>query len=204
MALCFEVPVTCLADLMHVDARVRALCNTTAGAQCQSLLTTEYQCWRHTVARMLLAREKTPCAPPPGATDAYLSGICLRFVPPICLITQSLPTALAVHAGDLRKRKQHALGAEAPRAAGPGLRAPGVTGVRGVRGVSGVSGSRGGGLPRPGVCGVRGESGSRDAAAAGAGADLLDTGNMVSSHRPLMLNKLLQSSLDAIHISNSS
>jgi hypothetical protein len=107
MALCFEVPVKCLADLVHVDARVRALCNTTAGAQCQSLLTTEYQGWRRTVARMLLAA--TPCAAPPGATEAYLSGIRLRFVPPMCLITQSLPNVLAVHASDLRKRKQPAL-----------------------------------------------------------------------------------------------
>jgi hypothetical protein len=108
MALSFEVPVACLADLAHVDARVRTLCNTTAGAQCQSLLTTEYQCWRRTVARMLLGRSAAACAPP-SATEAYLSGIRLRFVPPMCVITQSLPSALAVHAGELRKRKQHAL-----------------------------------------------------------------------------------------------
>lgn len=105
MALSFEVHVACLADLVQVDARVRALCNTTTGAQCQSLLTTEYQCWRRTVARMLLAHG----APPHGATEAYLSGIRVRFVPPTCLITQSLPNALTVHASDLRKRKQHSL-----------------------------------------------------------------------------------------------
>jgi hypothetical protein len=97
---------------VHVDARVRALCNTTAGAQCQSLLTTEYQGWRRTVARMLLAA--TPCAAPPGATEAYLSGIRLRFVPPMCLITQSLPNVLAVHASDLRKRKEWVTVQQAP------------------------------------------------------------------------------------------
>ena len=83
MALSFEVHVACLADLVQVDVRVRALCNTTTGAQCQSLLTTEYQCCRRTVARMLLAH----CAPPHGATKTYLSGIRVRFVPPTCLIT---------------------------------------------------------------------------------------------------------------------
>jgi hypothetical protein len=109
MPLSFEVRVACLEDLAHVDARVRALCNTTTGAQCQSLLTTEYQNWRRSVARALLP----PCAlagdSAPTVTDAYLSGIRLRFVAPMCVITQSLPHALAVHASDLRKRKLPAL-----------------------------------------------------------------------------------------------
>jgi hypothetical protein len=93
----------------EVDTRVCALCNTTAVTQCQSLLTTKYQCWRRTVSRILLETGAKACAPPSGATEAYLSGIRLRFVPTMCVITQSLPSTLAVHAGDMRKRKQHAL-----------------------------------------------------------------------------------------------
>jgi len=105
MPLSFEVRVACIADLAHVDARVRAICNTTTGAQCQSLLTTEYQNWRRSVARSLLPPSALADYSTPTVTDAYLSGMRLRFVAPMCTITQSLPHALAVHAHDLRKRK---------------------------------------------------------------------------------------------------
>jgi len=109
MPLSFEVRVACIADLAHVDARVRAICNTTTGAQCQSLLTTEYQNWRRSVARSLLPPSALADYSTPTVTDAYLSGMRLRFVAPMCTITQSLPHALAVHAHDLRKRKLSAL-----------------------------------------------------------------------------------------------
>jgi len=104
----FEVPVRCLADLQHVDSRVRVLCNTSTGAQCQSLLTTEYQSWRHRVA-LALAQQSScdPHAPTPGVVDAFMSGFKLRFAPPTCLITTSVPSAFTPSALGLRKRKAY-------------------------------------------------------------------------------------------------
>jgi len=107
MTLCFEVRVACPADLAHVDSRVRALCNTTAGAQCQSLLTTEYQRWRRAVARAVGGAADGACAP--DVSDAYLSGLHLCFSARKCVITQSLPQVLTVHASNLRKRKLQTL-----------------------------------------------------------------------------------------------
>jgi hypothetical protein len=107
MTIQFEVPVHCLADLRLVDSRVRALCNTTSGAQCQSMLTTEYQCWRRNVALWLLQGCVDARSPPQGAVDAYMNGFRLRFAPPTCVITQSLPSTAAVSADGLRKRKSH-------------------------------------------------------------------------------------------------
>jgi hypothetical protein len=56
MGIQIEIPVSTIADLRTVDLRVRALCNTTEGAQCQSLLTMEYQSCRHRVAQFLLKK----------------------------------------------------------------------------------------------------------------------------------------------------
>lgn len=117
MALSFEVPVRCLADLQHVDSRVRVLCNTSTGAQCQSLLTTEYQSWRHRVALALTqaGSDGHASAHAPGVVDAFMSGFKLRFAPPTCVITTSVPCAPSAHglsahglsAHGLRKRKAH-------------------------------------------------------------------------------------------------
>jgi hypothetical protein len=61
------------------------------------------------VTPILLETGAKACAPPSGATEAYLSGVRLCFVQPMCVITQRLPSAIVVHAVDMRKRKQHAL-----------------------------------------------------------------------------------------------
>jgi hypothetical protein len=73
MTIQFEVPVHSLADLRLVDSRVRALCNTTSVAQCQSMLTTEYQCWRREVALWLLQGCVDARSPPQGDVDAYMN-----------------------------------------------------------------------------------------------------------------------------------
>ena len=97
----FEVPVRCIADLQLVDSRVRSLCNTSKGAQCQSMLTTEYQSWRHKVALAL----RQPFQHPHDAVDAFMTGFKLRFSPSTCVITTSVPCAFS--ASGLRKRKSH-------------------------------------------------------------------------------------------------
>jgi hypothetical protein len=109
MAIQIEVPVSCVADLLVVDSRVRALCNTMSGAQCQSILATEYQAWRRRVALLLLKRCEDEYASQ-TALDAYMHGFRVRYAPPVCVISQNTPTTMLrvadeSAAGILRKRK---------------------------------------------------------------------------------------------------
>lgn len=89
MALSFRIPVTSVADLTAVDVKVRSLCNTTPGAQCQAILTTEYQSWRRRVALALQHVSNDSHASQPQALDAYLGGFRLRFEQDLCVILQT-------------------------------------------------------------------------------------------------------------------
>ena len=100
-----QVPVTSLADLETVDVNVRSLCNTTPGAQCQAILTTEYQSWRRRVALFLLQLSNDPHASKPQALDAYLSGFRLRFEQDLCVILQTTHTDSNSGLDCARKRK---------------------------------------------------------------------------------------------------
>jgi len=105
-----ELPLHSISDLPALDARLRVLCNTTAGVQCQNVLTTEYQAWRLKVGQML---HKDHDAAPPTASvlaaegpQAFLHGFHLFFSPPMCVIMEHRPGACSVgSAKGLRKRK---------------------------------------------------------------------------------------------------
>ncbi len=105
MGLEFQIPVTSVADLKAVDVKVRSLCNTTAGAQCQAILTTEYQSWRRRVALVLRHVSNDSHASQPQALDAYLSGFCLRFEQDLCLILQTSLNDKNLVSDGARKRK---------------------------------------------------------------------------------------------------
>jgi hypothetical protein len=102
-----ELPLHSISDLPALDARLRVLCNTTAGVQCQNVLTTEYQAWRLKVGQML---HKDHDAAPPTASvlaaegpQAFLHGFRLQFSPPTCVIVPCAPSLAS--ATGLRKRK---------------------------------------------------------------------------------------------------
>jgi hypothetical protein len=105
MGIEITVAVNTVADLQAVDLHIRTLCRTTPGAQCQAILTTEYQCWRRRVALFLQQRDRDPQASLPQALDAYLNGFRLRFVPRTCVISQTTPTTELPVADCQRKRK---------------------------------------------------------------------------------------------------
>ena len=103
-----ELSLNSVSDLPALDARLRVLCNTTAGVQCQNVLTTEYQAWRLKVGQML---HKDHDAAPPTASvlaaegpQAFLHGLHLFFSPPTCVIMAHRPGGCSSDKG-LRKRK---------------------------------------------------------------------------------------------------
>ena len=105
MGIQYVVPVNSVADLRVVDSRVRTLCNTSSGAQCQAMLTTEYQSWRRKVAQCLTThclQEHTPLSQ--NVHEAYMQGFRVRFCSPVCIIAQSLPSFVA-DVDNTRKRK---------------------------------------------------------------------------------------------------
>ena len=105
-----ELPLNSISDLRALDARLRMLSNTTAGVQCQNLLTTEYQAWRLKVGQMLQKAQSTASGLPtasaltPECLEAFLHGFRLQFSPPMCVIMQSPSIDVGSHTG-LRKRK---------------------------------------------------------------------------------------------------
>ena len=96
-------------DLQGLDARLRTLSNTTAGAQCQNLLTTEYQAWRLKVGLILQSADGTASGLPtasglsPECLEAFLHGFRLQFSPPTCVIVPCAPSLAS--ATGLCKRK---------------------------------------------------------------------------------------------------
>jgi len=105
MGIEIEVAVNSVADLQAVDLHLRTLCNTTPGAQCQAILTTEYQSWRRQLALFLNERKHNPHAFLQRPIDAYISGFRLRFNQYVCVISQTTPTTELPAADCQRKRK---------------------------------------------------------------------------------------------------
>ena len=105
MGIEIVVAVNNVADLTAVDLHLRTVCNTTPGAQCQAILTTEYQRWRRQVALFLQHQHQDPHAALPNVLDAYLNGFRLRFTPRACVISQTTPTTELPVADCQRKRK---------------------------------------------------------------------------------------------------
>jgi hypothetical protein len=104
-----ELPLNSISDLQSLDTLLRTLSNTTAGAQCQNLLTTEYQAWRLRVGMILQSAHGTASGLPtesglsPERLEAFLHGFHLQFSPPTCVIMPCVP--LSTIAPGLRKRK---------------------------------------------------------------------------------------------------
>jgi hypothetical protein len=104
MGIYIEVPVKSIADLQVVDSRVRVLCNTTYGAQCQALLTTEYQSWRRKVA-LFLQCVKQDSDSSQDVINAYMQGFRISFREPLCLISQCSLNVFENSTDAVRKRK---------------------------------------------------------------------------------------------------
>ena len=106
-----ELPLNSISDLRALDARLRMLSTTTAGVQCQNLLTTEYQAWRLKVGQMLQKAQITASGLPsasaltPECLEAFLHGFRLQFSPPTCVIMQCAPLMGVDSDTGLRKRK---------------------------------------------------------------------------------------------------
>ena len=90
MSCTFVQDVRSMADLKLVDSHVRTLCRTAAGAQCQTLLTTEYQNRRREVAMLVNDSVAARALTASGALHAYMDGITLKFVQPTCVITWTM------------------------------------------------------------------------------------------------------------------
>ena len=99
-----ELSLNSVSDLSALDARLRVLCNTTAGVPCQNVLTTEYQAWRLKVAQMLQQHAAAPSVLAAEGPQAFLHGLHLFFSPPTCVIMAHRPGGCSSDKG-LRKRK---------------------------------------------------------------------------------------------------